>query len=58
MKLQILSGALGLVLLMSLVPLPNAEAKMIVIDDTEAEVVREIFHLFLNGKSSISSQYT
>jgi len=33
MKLQILSGALGLVLLMSLVPLPNAEAKVFLIDD-------------------------
>ncbi len=33
MKLQILSGALGLVLLLGLVPLQSAEAKIFIIDD-------------------------
>ncbi len=33
MKLQILSGALGLVLLLGLVPLQSAEAKVFIIDD-------------------------
>jgi len=33
MKLQILSGALGLVLLLGLVPIPPAEAKVFLIDD-------------------------
>ncbi len=33
MKTQILAGTLGLVLLLSLVPFPNAEAKVFLIDD-------------------------
>jgi len=39
MKLQILSGALGLVLLLGLVPLQSAEAKVFLIDDFSSDPI-------------------
>jgi len=58
MKLQILSGALGLVLLLSLVPLPPAEAKIFIIDDFENDTALQQCDIIQTtaGSSGIKSQ--
>jgi len=42
MKIQILAGTLGLVLLLSLVPLPSAEARTFIIDDFTDDAIIEL----------------
>jgi len=39
MKIQILAGTLGLVLLLSLVPLPQADARTFIIDDFSGDII-------------------